>query len=252
MMVKMLAGRAQRTGVYVLVSGADAERPSPAFGRGIRAAVEARIPVELLVLDFPPEAAASAAVAQTEIPADIPVRCFWRAEAPGGTAPRHSTAMLTPGPVPKRPCGGMWQTGYFRAGLPVFAVAESGGTTTIDHYGLGGVPLQRHEIDALGRLVRIIDLHPATGRDATHRYWNADGECWLSVWVDPDDGDLGPTQQYRPRPREFPSLRSAQAHWVVEQMARTTRPRVLTTGNAAEEVAKLVTRLAGVTRDAGG
>ncbi|MGH3516723.1 MAG: hypothetical protein ACRDQ7_04790 [Haloechinothrix sp.] len=236
LVVSVLTASARRDSLYLLVSGSPADGLSPALVRTVRAAVTVRIPVEVLVLDFVPGGAESV---PAELPAAVSVRRFWREAAPdgGGAAPRQATAPLPREPVP---VGEEWRTGYYRAGRPVLALRESEGATLVEHYGHAGVPVRRVEIDGRGTLVRIVDLHPATGRDVTHRYLDSDGECWLSVWVDGEDGTLGPTQQHRPHLREFESFRAAQAEWVAEQMARAARRRVVAVGRGAEQVAALV------------
>jgi hypothetical protein len=239
--VAMMPRPSRPTCVYVLLS-AGSESVSSRATRTIRAAATARIPVEVHLLDLDPTAVDAQARGLAGIAPEAVARCFWREAAPAGVgaAPRQSTMGLTPGPIPG-PVPGTWQTGYFQIGRPVLSIIESGEATFVDHYDMHGRPMQRDEIDSAGALVRIVDLHPVTGLDATYRYLDANGRCWLSVWVTPS-GEPGPAQQYWPAPREFPSLRSAQAEWVREQIVGAVRPKIIAIGAAAEDVETLVNR----------
>jgi hypothetical protein len=237
--VAMMPRPSRPTGVYVLLS-AGIESVSSRATRTIRAAAAARIPVEVHLLDLAPTAVDARARGLTGMVPEAIVRCFWREAAPGGAGltPRQPTVGLTPGPIPG-PVPGTWRTGYFRTGRPVLSIIESGEATFVDHYDMQGRPIQRDEIDSAGALVRIVDLHPVTGLDATYRYLDANGRCWLSVWVTPS-GEPGPAQQHWPTPREFPSVRAAQAEWVSEQIVGAVRPKIIAIGAAAKDVETLV------------
>lgn len=224
----MLRGAVQRRKVFLLLS--DAGALTPAVLRALRLARRARTPVEVVVLDFtvnagPPD----------EPLRGLPVRRFWLDAAPagGGGLPRHNVTDLEQRPVVAWEED--WRAGYYQDGLPVLAISERGRATVVDHYGRHGRPVRRDELD-LGKLIRIIDLHPSTGQEVTHRYLDAGGDCWLSVWVDPD-GTLGRTQRHRGQVREFADYRAAQGDWVAGLIAHTRRPLVLTAGRPAAEVA---------------
>ena len=90
---------------------------------------------------------------------------------------------------------------------------------------------------------RIVDLHPGTGRAVTHRYLTGDGSCWLSVWVDPEDGTPGLVFQHLPAARAYPSLRATQADWVREVIATTSRPLLIAGDGSGEEVLRAVNRI---------
>jgi hypothetical protein len=235
----VLAQRAQGRGICVLVSGITAKGLAAA-AHAARTARRVRIPVEVLVLDFVHGPTLEETLAT--FPADVPVRRFWRAAAPGGggATPRHSTATLTQAPVPDPEAGG-WRSGYYRAGKPVLAMTGQAGATTVDHYGPDATPVRRDEIDGRGKLVRVIDLHPATGREVTHRYLDVEGACWLSVEVNAGKGTPGRTQQHRPRVREFPSFRAAQADWVAGYLRAAVRPqRILAAGKIGRAIAQAI------------
>lgn len=241
-------GRMQRRGVFVVISGLPAD--PEAFVRTIRAAAEENVPVEVLVLDFDPSGE-QWPVAHPEpggFPSHVVVRRFWRDAVPeaGGSAPRYSTVTLTPAPVPG-PAEGQWRTGYLRRGAPVLAIDRVGAGTVVEHTNAAGLPLRREEIDAEGRLVRIVDLHPVTGQPVSHRYIGADGTCWLSVWIDPVSGRPGRTQRHRSPLREFPSYSAAQADWVSRCISITALPTVFVGDHSAERVVAKLKR-SGVSR----
>lgn len=225
----LIGARLRGRPVWLLLSGS--EPVSPWYARRLRSAAEHRAGAAVLVLDFVPGV--------TGLPASLPARRFWLDAAPGGggSAPRYSTAGCTEGKVAGP--GEGWQNGYYRDGKPVLTIIRRGDATIVEEYNSTGEPVRREEIDHDGRLIRIVDLHPADGREVTHRYVNADGECWLSVWVDPEDGTLGPAQQHRGDVREFPTLRAAQAAWVAGLISGPT-PRILVSGRGAQQVAELV------------
>lgn len=225
----LLGARVRGRPVWLLLSGS--EPVSPWYARRLRSAAEHRAGAAVLVLDFVPGV--------TGLPASLPARRFWLDAAPGGggSAPRYSTADCSAGKVagPDE----SWRNGYYRDGKPVLTITEHGDATIVEEYDGSGEPVRREEIDQDGKLIRLVDLHPADGREVTHRYLNADGECWLSVWVDPERGTLGRTQQHRGDVREFPTLRAAQASWVAGQISGPT-PRILVSGGGAQQVAELV------------
>lgn len=225
----LVGARIRGRPVWLLLSGS--EPVSPWYARTLRSAAEHRAGAAVFVLDFVPGV--------TDLPDRLPARRFWLDAAPGGggSAPRYSTVGCIEGKV-----GGpdeTWRNGYYRDGKPVLTITERGGATIVEDYDGFGEPVRREEIDQDGKLIRLVDLHPSDGREVTHRYLNADGECWLSVWVDPEDGRLGRTQRHRGDVREFPTLRAAQAAWVAGQISGPT-PRILVSGRGAEEVAELV------------
>lgn len=227
----LLAARVQRRPVFLLLSGS--ETISPWYARWLRSAAEHRVRTTVLVLDFVPGGA--------RLPDGLPARRFWLDAAPGGggAAPRYSTAGCSEGPVAAYG-GETWLTGYYRDGKPALTITKLGAATIVEDYGTSGEPARREEIDERGKLIRLVDLHPADGREVTHRYLDSDGECWLSVWVDDEDSTLGRTQQHRGVQREFPTLRAAQASWVATQLSGAASPRVLISGRGAQEVADLV------------
>lgn len=233
----LVAARLTRTPVYLLLSGSE-QLPLP-MARRLRSGVGKWAGVQVIVLDFAPQADAKKAKAQ--IPEQLGVRRFWLDAAPGGggCAPRHTTEDLVRLPVPGP--NETWRTGYYRDGFPVLGVTENRAASMVDHYE-AGLPAWREELDSSGRLIRIVDLHPGTQEEVSHRYLDSAGECWLSVWVEAD-GTLGRTQRHRGTVREFPTYREAQADWVVELMADATRSRILVSGSAASEVAELTRRV---------
>lgn len=236
LLAMMLTARLRDVPVFLLVSGT--ERFSAAMVRRLRVAAGRRAGLQVLVLDFAPHATAAKA-ALAKLPIDLHVKRFWLDAAPGGggCTPRHSTDGLVRRPVPGPK--DTWHTGYYRDGYPVVGVTEHPGATMVDHYE-AGLPAQRDEIDSSGRVIRIVDLHPDTGHEVTHRYLDSSGDCWLSVWVE-SDGTLGRTQRHRGKVREFPSFRAAQADWVRELAPGSTPPRLLASGSSAREVVELVT-----------
>lgn len=227
-----------RRRAYIVVSGG---RKATVVGaaRSARVAAGLRVPVELLVLDFSPKVDIDSVLAG--LPETVEVRRFWRDAAPGGggASPRHAVGSMVPTQVPG-PRAGTWRTGYFQEGKPVLSLSEHGPATAVEHYGRAGRPVCRDELDGHGALVRITDLHPDSRTAVTHRYLDSTGECWLSVWIDPADGSYGRTQQHAPRPREFRSLRAAQADWVGERVAGTTRARVLAAGAVGRAIARMI------------
>ncbi len=102
------------------------------------------------------------------------------------------------------------------------------------------------------RTERIVDLHPGTGRAVTHRYLTGDGTCWLSVWVDPEDGTPGRAFQHFPAARAYPSLRAAQADWVRDVISPTSRPLLIAGDGSGEEVLRAVNRIGATKRVMGG
>jgi hypothetical protein len=238
-------GRAQRRALFVVVSAAGPrERASSmALIKSIQAAVVARLKVEVLFVDFVPDVDSefAAELERGRFPAQVTVRRFWRDATPGAglAKPRHTLAGLVAEPAPK-PGSGEWQTAYYRSGIPVLSVDETSAGRTVEYYGPAGEPVRRDEIDAGGRLIRIVDVHPDTGHVVTHRYPMGDDTCWLSVWVDPESGTLGPAHQHLPAPREFASLRAAQAHWVDEVVSRTARPILIAAELPSQQVLQLV------------
>lgn len=238
----LLAQRARGGTLFVLVSGHTTQGISAAL-RAVRLARKMRIPADVLVLDFVPVPILQEAL--NKFPADVPVLRFWRDAAPvgGGAAPRHSTATLRPAPLPDLKERGKWRAGYYRAGQPVLAITERGQLTLIEHFGPGAAPVCRDEIDERGKLVRVVDLHPGTGREVTHRYFDAEGACWFSVDVEAATGALDVARRHRPHPHEFASYRDAQAEWIAQLLGRTaTRPsRIL----AVDKISRTVARTLG-------
>ncbi|SNR76946.1 hypothetical protein SAMN06265360_11856 [Haloechinothrix alba] len=233
----VLALRVRRHRVYVLVAGAETA-PLRTAVRCVRFAAGLRAPAELVVMDYSNDPAAAGALAGA--PAGVAVRLFWRDAAPdgGGATPRYTSGTAdAPEPHP----GSLersWDTGYYQAGRPTMAVTERGRTTAVEHYQHGSMPSRRDEIDERGRLVRTVDLHPATGRAVTHRYLDTSGRCWMSVWID-TDGTVGRAQRHRPVATEFPSLRSAQAEWLASLLETERRHTVLAVGADAVSVAEM-------------
>lgn len=235
---------ARRTGVYILVSHSDTRSIVAAIIDEIEIARRAGIPAEVLVFRFHP--ASGRPDALTAASASVAVRYFWIDAAPngGGARPRHTTRLLVPVPMPTR-SRGTRRTCYFSEGKPVLATVENAHCTLVDYYSRNGVVVQRDEIDADGRLVRIIDFDTATGHPAGYRYLDADGRCWLSVSVGPRGG-LGGTQQHHPTAREFEAFEVIEAEWVAERVAATPRPLVLATSDVTEEIGKQVIATTGV------
>jgi hypothetical protein len=228
----MLAQRARGRRVYVLLAGGRKAALSGTV-RSVRLTAALRLPAEIYVLDFN----RTVEEALAALPTKVPVRRFWRDAAPagGGVMPRSVTVESSAEPVPGNDAGG-WRSGYYLAGTPVVAITNEPGSKSVLHYGTHGAPVRREQIDGGGRLVRVVDIHPATGRDVTHRYLNSDGRCWLSVWLDADGRTPGRTLQHHPMPRELASFRAAQAEWIADQGTATSRVRMLVAGHAAEQI----------------
>jgi hypothetical protein len=238
-------GRGQRTGVFIVVStiGTGEQAPSPTLMQSINTAAAAGAPVEVLLADYDADLDAqfAAYVEHDELQAGVTVRRFWRDATPGAglSRPRHTTAGLVAGPAPGAEVG-EWRAAFYRSGTPALAVDEKPTGSIVEHYGTLGQPVRRDEIDAEGRLVRIVDIHPDTGRDVTHRYPMGDDTCWLSVWVNATDGSLGPAHQHLPAPREFASLRAVQARWIDQVAARTARPVLIAADAQSQELVRMV------------
>ena len=235
-------GRLRRTGVFVVVS---LDRPggqsSSALIPSVNTAVAAGLPVEVLLVDYDQslDGQFAANVEQGEIASGVRLRRFWREAVPGaGTAePRHTTEGLVAEPAPGAQPG-EWRTAFYRCGIPVLAIDERPAGRTIEYFGAMGKPIRRDEIDADGNLVRIIDVHPETGREVTHRYPMGANTCWLSVWANPQDGSLQSAYQHLPTPRTFVSLRAVQAQWVDQIVAGTARPIVVAASPESRDVVR--------------
>jgi hypothetical protein len=233
-------GRGKRDGAFVVVAPTG-KQASSALIHSINTAVAAGVPVDVLLVEYDAELDVQFAsnLERGAIPAEVTLRRFWRDAIPGAglSKPRHDTAGLVAEPAPAAQAG-EWRTAFYRSGIPVLAVDETTAGCTVDYFGSVGEPLRRDEIDADRKLVRIVDLHPDTGREVTHRYPIGD-TCWLSVWVN-ENGTLGPVQQHLPAPREFTSLGALQAQWVDQVVSRTARPILIAANSESREVVRLV------------
>ena len=240
-----VTGRGRRVGAFVVVASAQTgEQASSPLIQSINTAVGAGIHVEVLLVDYDADLDAGfvAAVERGEIPAGVVVRRFWRDAVPGAglARPRHTTTGFVAEPAPAGRAG-EWHTAFYRAGIPVLAVNKtSAAAKTVEFYGRLGQSVRREEIDAGGNLVRIVDVHPDTGQAVTHRYPTGHDTCWLSVWVNPEDGSLGPAFQLLPAPRSFPSLTAAHAQWVDQVVSRTARPVLIAADAPSHEVLRRV------------
>lgn len=215
--------------LFVLASTLDSLSPRQA--RWLAALTGRRQRVTVLALDFVHRAAPTRQLPRT--------RCFWLDAAPGGggaAAPRLTdeyTQVAAAGPQ------GHVRTTYYRAGRPAVAKVNRGALTAYEYFAANGTQLCRDELDEYGRLIRTVDLHPTMRRAVTHRYFCADGRCWLSVWIE-RDGRWGRAQQHTGEAREFASVRQLQADWVMEQLTACPRPQVQAVGRVARQVAELV------------
>jgi len=205
----VLPGR-PRVAVFVVSPAAGARRGLlPTLTRSIEAAVSTGLQAELLVLDYDADVDAQLSTRGEQ---DITVRRFWREAVVG-----------TDASMPHR-------------------------ITSVKHPDTPGQPLRRAVVDGDGRLVRTVDLHPRTGQEVTHRYSTGDGRCWLSVWIDPDDGTPGRAFQHLPAARAFASLRAAQASWVREAISTTGRPLLIAGDRTGEDVLRAVRRIGATKR----
>ena len=234
-LAKALTGGGKRRGLFVLAAGPEVGALPDDVRQAVGDAIEKNVPVELLVLDPAWDVPAAG------WPADVPTYRFWRDAAPGGGGFRSVASVdgLAAGPVML--LDGSWLPGYYREGLPVLATTMKPGGTWLDHFGSFGYPARRDELDPDGGLVRVLDFHPTGPRAVTHRYFDADGSCWLSARIE-SDGSPGPAQRHRPRPVEYAGLAAVQAEWVASRIAATWRPVVLSAGTASNRIAVEVRR----------
>ena len=206
-----------RGGVFVVASPALTEQRTlqPALIRSIQAAAAADIPVGLLVLDYDPRVDAQLRTLLDEgvLPARVALHRFWRDAVVDSAWSAPTT------------------------------VSGTAAGTSVEHFNASGALIRRDEIDHVGQLVRIVDLHPVTGREVTHRYQTGDRACWLSVWVNPEHETLGRTYRHLPRTRAFPSLPAAQADWVRQVISTTSRPVLVAGDRPAEDVIRQVSRV---------
>lgn len=230
----LLARRRRWRGLYVLASGEEvAALPEEAVDEVLRA-VDAGIPVEVLVLDFAWDAT------PVPLPEGVAVHRFWEDAAPGhdtyvpGTEPANTTAS----PVPRQDGG--WLPGRYRNGLPVAAVDKIAAATRVERYGPSGLAVRRDELDQRGALVRVVDLNAGDGAEVGQRYFDASGACWLSVGV--GGGARGRAVRHLPRPAEYPSLAAVQAEWAARRVAAAVSPVVVSAGPASSAVEKQVRR----------
>jgi hypothetical protein len=209
-------GRA-RGGVFVVASPALTEQRAlqPVLIRSIQAAAAAEIPVGLLVLDYDPQVDAHLCTLREKntLPAGVAVHRFWQNAVVGSGWSAPTT------------------------------VAGTVAGTRVEHHNASGASIWRDEMDRSGQLVRMVDLHPVTGREVTHRYLTGDRACWLSVWVDPERETLGRTYQHLPRTQAFSSLPAAQANWVRQVISSTSRPVLIAGDRPGWEVIRQVGRV---------
>lgn len=217
--------------VAVVASAAEAARLPSDVRRKVRAAQTIGHAVELYILDFD----------LNKIPqgfSEGAIRRFWIDAAPvatddvtHGEPPISSDLSEAPYPLPV----GKWTTGYYDNGQPVLFVTRHPGGERLEHLGAGGQPLQRDEFDQNGRLVRRIDVDPATGRAAVHRYVDSSGRSWLWVAINAD-GKTGPVWQLHPQIRNYESLAHVQAAWLRQHLGQTDRAAVLAGGATSDSI----------------
>jgi hypothetical protein len=225
--------RKERGGVHVVLGRIpDGDEPTwRALLVGIGAFADAGIRVNLMVLEYAPDAglAINGLRDRGLLPAAATVKCFWQEAAPSGDGGAYSPPL---GGLPQQAAairlpGHNARTIYMHDGLPVLAVLDEGGAITVEHLGPMGTSRQRDEYDDRSRLVRILDMIEESGAVATRRYLDADGACWLSEWVDQSSGVSGPFQLHRPKPREFATDRDVYAWWVATEIQQSAAPLII-------------------------
>lgn len=230
-LVRVATGRARWRGVFVIASGAElGALPGDAVD-AMRHAVAKGHLAEVLVLDY------DGTVALPELPDGVKLRRFWADPAPAkDVAPdvSHSSAA-----TPVRLADGRLAPGYYRDGLPVAAVLESGAGSRAALYSHNGLHVRNVEYDDEGNVVRVVDVDPTSGAEVAHRYLDERGSCWLSVTV-MADGTLGRAYSSRPKAKKFADLTAAQADWVRRRIAVTPRATVVSAGPEGHRVASLV------------
>ena len=227
MRLPALVGRVERGGVYFVVSTMprlDDQRTRAVLACA-RVFADVGVPVHVLVLEFTRDADHEVARLTHSglLPQAATVRYFWRHAAPSGDGgfpsdvlkdvPLSATAVAAPG-QPDR-------TTYFVKGIPVATTTESRHGVEVEHFGHHGGPIRRDDYDERHCLVRMLELRPDTGKVAMCRYLDADGTCWLSAWVNPSSGRIGPVQVHSPSPMEFATDDDVRAHWVTRELHKS-------------------------------
>jgi hypothetical protein len=221
--------------VALVTSTAEAARLPSDVRRATDAARARGCAVEHYILDFdldtlPPEFSKNA------------ILRFWIDAAPHAADDVTNHGMSIPGDLSEAPYplpDGGWATGYYKNGQPILFVTQHPGGTRVEHLGPGGQSLQKDEFDRNGRLMRRVDLDPATGKAAMHRYVDSQGKTWLSVRMGAE-GRVGPVWKFHPQFRRYDSLADTQVAWLRDHLRQSNHALVLAGGDTSRSIMKRV------------
>ncbi len=106
----------------------------------------------------------------------------------------------------------------------------------IDYMDEGRHRTRREEFDPDGNLSRIQHMDLVTNTPKLERYVDSNGECFLSIWVNPKSKKSGRCLLFHPKPREFNDISKLYAFWIAEKIKHLNHPILMSDSRATDEV----------------
>ncbi|GER72884.1 glycosyltransferase [Weizmannia acidilactici] len=111
----------------------------------------------------------------------------------------------------------------------------------IDYMNEGRHRIRREEYNQDGTLSRVQHMDLFQNKPKLERYMSKNGECFLSLWIDPKTGKGGRCQLYYPHPIEFKNLNELYSFWITEKIKKIDNPILMTDSRKTDEILLNVT-----------
>lgn len=97
----------------------------------------------------------------------------------------------------------------------------------IDYFDDSRHRLKREEYDNKGTLVRIRNMDRTNNKPRLDQYLDIKGDCFLTVWVDPNTKKEGKTFRFLDKPKEFKALNNCYRNWVEDMLGNFKNPVII-------------------------
>lgn len=105
----------------------------------------------------------------------------------------------------------------------------------IDYMSEGRHRLRREEYNKQGHKVRVRHMDLVTNKPKLDRYFDAKGNCVLSVWID-ENGKEKRTHYFKNNPKEYKNLFDLYTDWVEEKLASIKNPIVMSDSRRTDPI----------------
>jgi len=102
---------------------------------------------------------------------------------------------------------------------------DSGQLYRIDRYDVAGRANERRYFDSTGCLVRADSVNPESGNPTLRRFFDRQGDCWLTVWFDKNH-NMRECVRHLPWASRYDTYVDCVAEWVEQVLAESPSPVV--------------------------